>query len=160
MKEYEQTQNVDASPDEVFAWVSNVNNLPKYLPPIKEADTAGSSRREDAEQQVWLKGEIPDQGEFENEGYLNVDQASRRMEWGAEVYRDYSGELEVAENGNGGSAVTVRLWFGEQSVEGQIQEQSSQDRDPLEESLERTLESVRQQIEEGAGKEPPPSPQD
>jgi ribosome-associated toxin RatA of RatAB toxin-antitoxin module len=32
MKEYPQTQTIDAPPDQVFAWLSDVNNLPKYLP--------------------------------------------------------------------------------------------------------------------------------
>lgn len=54
----------------------------------------------------------------------------------------------------------MRLQFGPQTVEGDIQEQSDEDCDPLAESVDRTLESIKQQIEEGAGKEPPPSPQD
>jgi len=33
MKEYEQIQTIHASADETFAWLSDVNNLPKYLPP-------------------------------------------------------------------------------------------------------------------------------
>jgi ribosome-associated toxin RatA of RatAB toxin-antitoxin module len=32
VKEYEKTQTIEASPDEVFAWLSNVDNLPEYLP--------------------------------------------------------------------------------------------------------------------------------
>lgn len=28
---------------------------------------------------VWLRGEIPDQGEFENEGYFRVHEQERRM---------------------------------------------------------------------------------
>ena len=31
-QEYEQTQVIAASPDEVFAWVSDVGNMPGYLP--------------------------------------------------------------------------------------------------------------------------------
>lgn len=33
MKEYQQTQTIDAPAGEVFAWLSDVGNLPKYLPP-------------------------------------------------------------------------------------------------------------------------------
>ena len=109
----------------MFAWVSDVNNLPHYLPPIKSAELKDGGDR------VWLKGEIPDQGEFENEGYFRVHEQERRMEWGAEVYRDYSGELSVSENGGGQSTVTVRLRFGPQTVEEDIQEQSDEDRDPF-----------------------------
>jgi hypothetical protein len=34
VKEYEQTQTIEASPDEVITWLSNVDNLPEYLPPV------------------------------------------------------------------------------------------------------------------------------
>ena len=33
VKEYEQIQSIYASADEAFAWLSDVDNLPKYLPP-------------------------------------------------------------------------------------------------------------------------------
>jgi len=32
-QEYEQSQTIDAPPEEVFAWLSDVGNLPEYLPP-------------------------------------------------------------------------------------------------------------------------------
>ncbi|MCA1729066.1 MAG: SRPBCC family protein [Actinobacteria bacterium] len=37
MTEYQQTQAIDASPEEVFAWLSDVGNLPKYLPLVTGA---------------------------------------------------------------------------------------------------------------------------
>ncbi|MGI9047864.1 MAG: hypothetical protein ACR2GU_00505 [Rubrobacteraceae bacterium] len=52
--------------------------------------------------------------------------------------------------------MTVHLSFGEASQEPQIQEDSSEERDPLEESLGATLESIRRQLEEGTGKEEQP----
>jgi hypothetical protein len=33
-QEYEQSQAIDAPPEEVFAWLSEVANLPEYLPPV------------------------------------------------------------------------------------------------------------------------------
>jgi hypothetical protein len=42
------------------------------------------------------------------------------MEWDAEVGRDYSGRLQVADLQDGKSAVAVQLYFGERSVEGEI----------------------------------------
>lgn len=155
VKEYEQTQRVDAAPDEVFAWLSDVGNMPEYLPPIKEAALKGEASGGKPGRTVWMRGEIPDRGEFESEGYLSVDEAVRRMEWGAEVSRDYSGWLTVSE-ADGGSDITVHLNFGERSVEGEIQAESSDDRDPLEEAVGATLESIRRQIEEGSGKVQPP----
>ena len=134
--------------------------MPRYLPPIKEASIEGESAPGSPGEKVWMRGEIPDRGEIEGEGYLSVDEDARRMEWGAEVSRDYSGWLMVAGDGSGASEVTVHLSFGERSVEGEIQEESSEDRDPLQESIGATLESIRRQIEEGTGKVEPPSPTD
>ncbi len=106
-----------------------------------------------------MKGEIPDRGEFEGEGYLSIEEGQRRMEWGAEIGREYSGWLTVSDAGeadSGRSEVRVHLSFGEASREPQIQEDSSEERDPLEESLGATLESIRRQLEEGSGKEEQP----
>jgi len=160
MQEYEQSRTVAAPANEVFAWVSDVENLPKYLPPVKDAGIEGSAAAGSPGEKVRITVEIPDRGRFESEGYFHVDAEARTMRWGAETGRDYSGRLTVAEAGEGQSEVAVSLSFGPRSVEGEIQESSSEERDPLEESLGATLESIRRQIEEGSGKLPPPSPGD
>lgn len=160
MQEYEQSKVVAAPANEVFAWVSDVENLPKYLPPIKDAGIEGPAAEGSPGERVKMQVEIPDRGEFESEGYFDVNADARTMRWGAEADRDYSGRLTVAEIGDGESEVTVHLSFGPRSVEGEIQEGSSDDRNPLEESLAATLESIRRQIEEGSGKLSPPSPED
>src|SRR5215216_4823021 len=157
MKEYEQIQTIHASADETFAWLSDVNSLPKYLPPVIGASIEGPSSEDAPGQRVRATLEYPDGGSFDAEGYLAVDEGRRRMEWGAEVQRDYSGWLEVAEGADGQCQVTVHLNFGERSVEPEIREQTPEGRDPLAEGVSATLESIRRQIEEGAGKvEPPP----
>ncbi len=46
MQEYEQRETVAAPANEVFAWVSDVENLPKYLPPIKDAGSRVRRPRE------------------------------------------------------------------------------------------------------------------
>ena len=154
--EYEQSINIERAPADVFSWVSQAGNLPHYLPPIKEASTEGSAEAGAPGEKVRMTGEIPDRGEFEGEGYLSVEEGQRRMEWGAEIGREYSGWLTVSDAGSGHSEVTVHLSFGEASQEPQIQEGSSEERDPLEESLGTTLESIRRQLEEGSGKEEQP----
>ena len=161
-QEYEQSQAVDAPPDEVFAWLSDVGNLSKYLPPVVDSSIEGPSAEGVPGQRIRTTLEYPGQGErtFDAEGYLAVDAQERRMEWGAEAGRDYSGWLTVAQHGEGASEVVVHLSFGERSAEPEIQEESAEDRDPLSEGISATLESVRRQIEEGAGKvEAPPSPE-
>ncbi len=159
-QEYEQSQTMGAPSEEVFAWLSDVGNLPKYLPPVVDASIEGPSAEGTPGQRVRATLEYPGGGTFVAEGYFAVDGNRRRMEWGAEVQRDYSGWLEVAESGDGQSRVTVHLNFGERSVEPQMREQAPEDRDPLGEGIAATLESIRRQIEEGSGKvePPPPSP--
>lgn len=152
MKEYEQTQTIDASAQDVFAWLKDVNNLPKYLPPVTDATIEGPSAEGAPGQRLRASLEYPDGGTFDSEGYFAIDEGRKRMEWGAEVQRDYSGWLEVAEGTDGQSQVTVHLFFGEHSVEPEVREQTPEGRDPLAEGVSATLESIRRQIEEGAGK--------
>lgn len=158
--EYQQTRVIDASAGEVFAWLSDVKNLPRYLPPVIDASIEGPSAEGTPGQRIRATLEYPGGGgTFQAEGYFAVDEGRRRMEWGAEVQRDYSGWLEVAENGDSQSQVSVHLNFGERSVEPEMREQAPEEHNPLAEGIAATLESIRRQIEEGSGKvEPPPPP--
>ncbi len=160
MREYEQTQTIDTSADEAFAWLSEVSNLPRYLPPVVDVSIEGPSAEDNPGRRVRATLEYPGEGggTFDAEGYLAVDEGRRRMEWGAEVERDYSGWLEVDDGADGESQVTVHLNFGERSVEPGVREQTPEGRDPLAEGISATLESIRRQIEEGLGKVEPPAP--
>ncbi len=159
MKEYEKQKQIQAPAGAVFAWLSDVSNLPHYLPPVKEAAlTEESSSDVPGQRKVWMKVEIPGRYETEGEGYFSVDEDSRRMEWGAEWGRDYSGWLTVSEDGSAASTVTVHLNFGPRSA--QQEEDTSGDPDPFEEGIEATLESIRRQIEKGSGKVEPTSPEE
>ena len=89
---------------------------------------------------------------------MSADEGARRMEWGAESERDYSGRLEVAEREDGRCETMGHLEFGTRSVEGQIQQESREGRDPLEEALSAAMEPIRRQLEEGSGKVRRPSP--
>jgi uncharacterized protein YndB with AHSA1/START domain len=160
-QEYEQSQAIDASPEEVFAWLSDVANLPEYLPPVVASSAEGPSAEGVPGQRIRTTLEYPGQDEgrtFDAEGYLAVDERERRMEWGAEARRDYSGWLTVADRGEGSSEVVVHLSFGERSVEPEMQERATEGRDPLSEGVSATLESIRRQIEEGSGKVKTPPP--
>lgn len=160
-QEHEQSQAIDTPPDEVFAWLADVDNLPKYLPPVVASSGQGPSAEGVPGQRIRTTLEYPGgEGTFDAEGYLATDEQERRMEWGAEAERDYSGWLTVANHGEGGSEVVVHLSFGERSVEPEIEEQSPEGQHPLAEGISATLESIRRQIEEGSGKlEAPPPPE-
>src|SRR3712207_959582 len=96
MAEYQKTQIVDRPAEEVFSWVSDVSNLPHYLPPVKEASTEGPAEAGKPGEKVRMEVEIPDRYETKGEGYFAVNEQERRMEWGAETGRDYSGWLSVS----------------------------------------------------------------
>jgi hypothetical protein len=160
-QEYEQSQPIDALPEEVFAWLSEVGNLPEYLPPVVASSSEGPSTEGLPGQRIRTTLEYPGQEEersFDAEGYLAVDESERRMEWGAEAGRDYSGWLTGANRVEGGSEVVVHLSFGERSVAPEMQERAPEGRDPLAEGISATLESIRRQIEEGSGKVKTPPP--
>ena len=161
-QEYEQSQAIDAPPGEVFAWLSDVGNLPKYLPPVVDSSVEGPSAEGVPGRRIRTTLEYPGKGvgTFDAEGYLAIDERERRMEWGAEEERDYLGWLTVANRGEGGSEVVVHLSFGERSAVPDIEERSPEGSDPLAEGISATLESIRRQIEEGSGKvETPAAPE-
>lgn len=137
MSTYEHSTTVQASPDAVFAFVSDVNNLPRYLPTVHSAKPQSGER-------VHVEGEA--QGHhYDDDGYMRVDQASRRMEWGSDGEDDYTGWLTVAgDDGATSSTVTVHLEFGEQT--GDDQQISNQD-ERIEQGLSEALDAIRQQIE-------------
>jgi uncharacterized protein YndB with AHSA1/START domain len=116
-QEYEQSQAIDAPPGEVFAWLSDVGNLPKYLPPVVDSSVEGPSAEGVPGRRIRTTLEYPGEGRgtFDAVGYLAVNERECRIEWGAEEGRDYSGWLTVANHGEGGSEVVVHLSFGERS---------------------------------------------
>ncbi len=150
MDAYERNRQISATPDELFAFLREPENLPKYLPPIHEAHAAGQGR-------VELEGDAPDGGHIHSEGYFRVRESERTMEWGAETQHTYSGRLEVRPSGDSASEVSVHLEFGPRSVEDEIQAKAGPERDAIEEALDATLESIRRQVEDGSGKVAPPA---
>ena len=101
MSEFEHTTSIDASADQVWSFISDVSNLPKYLPTTHSAQSQGDER-------VRVQGEA--QGhEYDSDGYFKQDRENYRLEWGAdEDY--YKGWLELKEDGNS-SDMTVHLTF-------------------------------------------------
>ena len=159
-QEYEQSQAIDAPPEEVFAWLSDVDNLPKYLPPVIDSSVEGPSAEGVPGRRIRTTLKYPGEGRgtFDAVGYLAVDERERRIEWGAEEGRDYSGWLTVANHGEGRSEVVVHLSFGERSAGPEIEERAPEGSDPLAEGVSATLESIRRQLEEGSGKVETPLP--
>ena len=60
MAEYQQTQTIDVPAGDVFAWLSDVGNLPKYLPPVMGASIEGPSVEGAPGQRLRATLEYPD----------------------------------------------------------------------------------------------------
>lgn len=161
MADFEHRQRIAAPPDRVYAFVSDVANLPKYVPTTKAAESLPGGK-------VRVQGEA--QGHrYDSDGYFRADDASRRVEWGAEE-RDYSGFLDIDAAGDGGSDLTVHLSFADHMPERVAAEQQAKQGDAppagggpsgpqIQEGLEASLRSIQNLIEGRGGKEEPASAQ-
>lgn len=149
MAEYERSRVMQASPDEVFAFVSDASNLAAILPTVDTVEPQ-------AEDRVAVHGEVRGRT-YEDDGWFHVDEARRRIEWGADE-RTYSGWLTVAEE-NGGAQVVAHLSFAPYvTATGRpITGEPTDESDPIEQSLEAALDSLRNLMEGRGGKEEPAS---
>jgi uncharacterized protein YndB with AHSA1/START domain len=143
MAEYEHTATINASPDDVFVFVSDVRNLPQYLPTTKSAQPQAGER-------VRVQGEA--QGhQYDSDGYFRADQTSYRLEWGADE-RYYSGWLTI--NGqDSASEVTVHLSLRGTPPGADESERPSDE--AIQEGLEASLRSIQNIVEGKGGKVEP-----
>ena len=152
-KDYEETTTIQASPQEVYDFVSDVSNLPKYLPTTKSAQQQSSER-------VRVQGEAEGH-QYDSDGYFRTNGANERLTWGAdEDY--YSGWLDINSQGDNSSEVTVHITFtggppaGQGDPPGDEQSRGPDDGE-VQEGLVKALESIKNFVEEGrsGGKEEP-----
>jgi len=149
MAEYERSRLVQASPDDVFAFVSDANNLATFLPTVDVVEPQAEGR-------VEVHGEVRGRS-YEDEGWFRVDEARRRIEWGADE-RTYSGWLTVAADDAGAQVVAHLSMPPYVTPSGApITGEPDIDPDPIEESLEAALDSLRNVMEGRGGKESPAS---
>ena len=146
MGSYESTTAVTASPDELFAYLSDVNNLPEYFAAMKSAEPAGDAEGHDGgsvpagADAVHTVAEVHGQRR-EGEAWFRSDADARTLSWGSEGPSDYRGELSVTGEGER-SSVTVRLHT--EHVEG----------DDIQSGLDTTLAQIKE-IVEGHGRANP-----
>ena len=147
MAEYERSRRVQASEDDVFAFVSDVGNLSTFVPTVEHVEPQPKGR-------VHVSGEI-DHRKFDDDGWFHVDADRRRVEWGSEV-RNYSGWLTVAGE-DGGAQVVAHLSLPPYVTPSgaPIRGEYAEGRDPIEASLEAALDSLRNLMEGRGGKEAP-----
>jgi hypothetical protein len=143
MAEYEQTLLIHCKPDQIFDFIADIRNLPRYLPTTKAAQPQGEDR-------VRVQGEAHEHS-YDSDGYLRPDRDAMRLEWGAdEGY--YKGWMQVKPDGTG-SFVTVHI-----SLHGQppgADPNHTPSDEEINEGLMTSLRSIQNQMEGHGGKEEP-----
>jgi len=128
MGDYQRSQDVNAPAGQLFDYLSDIGNLPRYFTAMTSAESAGH----DAVRVVAdLRGTTR-----EGEAWFRVDRDQRHLEWGSEGPDNYHGYLDVTGDA-AGSSVTVFL-HTERHDSGEI------DR-----GIAETLETVRRLVEAG-----------
>ena len=150
MAEYERSRLVQASPDDVFAFVSDASNLATILADGGRGRAASGG-----------SGRGPRRGPGQEPTRTTAGSGSMRpgaaLTWGADE-RTYSGWLTVAAD-DGGAQVVAHLSFAPYvTPTGRpISGEPAADPDPIEQSLEAALDSLRNLMEGRGGKEEPAS---
>lgn len=102
MSQFSTQINIDAPAEEVFAFVTDFNNMSEYLPTVKKAMPAGNG-------QIRLQGEVNGHT-YDSTGWYQTHEMNRTLLWGAKGANEYSGDLEVMAQGDK-SVLTINLKF-------------------------------------------------
>ncbi|MFN8493690.1 MAG: SRPBCC family protein [Caldilineaceae bacterium] len=132
MTQYKQSIRIPASPDSVFDFVADVRNLPLYLPTLHKAQRQSN-------EQVRVQDEAEGQP-YAAEGFLHVDRANYRLEWGANEH-GYSGHLKIQPQDDQ-SLVTVHIHW-DRKISAGVERFSD---DEIQQSLVDALETLRNAI--------------
>lgn len=147
MPDYEQSISLHADADTVLRFISDVSNLPKYVPTTKAAQPQGEGR-------VRVQGEANHHA-YDSDGYLRCDEQARRLEWGSDEGH-YSGWMQVVpEGGTMSSFLTVHISFKDQPP-GRQSGQGPTDAE-INGSLTKALLSIQNHVQNSGGKVEPPA---
>jgi uncharacterized protein YndB with AHSA1/START domain len=147
MGEYIGRIEIARSPAEVFAFLADLRNMPRYLPTVTRVGPQG---HHDGHDDVAVEGEA-DGHAYRNDGWLKADPETCRMTWGSDAMQDYGGEMAVT-SATGGSTVELRLSLTPKpEVAARLQAEHGNVDHGLRLAVERTLGSIKQACETGGG---------
>ena len=98
MGDYQRSIEVSAPAEQLFGYLSDVRNLPRYFSAMTSAEPAGG-------ESVAVSATVNGTDE-RGEAWLRVDRRQQRLEWGSEGPGNYHGRLVVAGDATT-SSVTV-----------------------------------------------------
>jgi uncharacterized membrane protein len=111
MADYEGSTTVDAPADELFEYLSKVENLPQYFDRMTSArNLPGDEVEVEARVEPGDAGASGgDERTVGGDAWFTIDADHLTLTWGSQGPHDYHGELEVTPSGGAASRVTVRL---------------------------------------------------
>ena len=114
MADFTSTTTVDASPDDLFAFLSDVGNLPRYFARMTSAERGDGN-------EVKTSAQLPDGSHVEGRAWFEVDADKQHIAWGSEGSNDYHGYLDVRPAEHGASVEvhihTTRVDEGDHQVQ-------------------------------------------
>lgn len=130
---------IKAPAAEVFAFVSNISDMPRYLPTVEKAEWNGEDR-------VRLEG-VADGRTYAIDGRLLIDDDAVEMSWGALEREAYHGELQVFETDEG-SELACRIEFEPHlKTMEHLAGPAGPDRGFIKANLDAVLRAVKQAVE-------------
>jgi hypothetical protein len=145
--EYERSRRIQASENDVFAFLANVQNLPNFLPTVQSAEVIADDR-------IRMRGKNHGVA-YADDGWIHIDPDRHRLEWGDDE-QTYSGWMAVSGD-DGASEVVAHLSLAPRFDQSgrPLSGESPNQPDPVEEGLEAAMDSLRNLIEGRDGKEQP-----
>ncbi len=146
--EFEQSLTVAAPADGIFDFISDVQNVPQYLPTVQSAQPQQGER-------IRTQGQAGDRS-YDSDGHFRVDKQARRIEWGSDGENDYRGWLEVQGDSGSQSEVKVHIHYAPRPEILQRMVERSPDHSfesVMKEGISKTLESIKRICEGKGGKE-------
>lgn len=150
MGEYRGEIAIDRPAAEVFDFLSDVGNMPRYLPTVRKAAPSGDGK-------VTMQGEANGHP-YQDEGWLKRDTGALRMQWGSDSKPDYGGTIEVLEAGSGARVALSMSLTPDPQVAARMQRDSGSVDHAMRQAMERTLEAIKGACETPA--EAPPRADD
>lgn len=105
MHDYRRDTVIDVDSQRLYAYLSDVGNLPTYFPRMKSAELVG-------EEEVHTRAVATvdsQQQEVEGTAWFRRDEGAQQVEWGSQGDNDYHGRLTVSPADTGGSNVVLEL---------------------------------------------------
>jgi hypothetical protein len=144
MPEYSERIDVAAPAEAVFRFVSNVENLPKYLPTVHTAHPQGRDR-------VEVDGEANGHP-YKSDGWFKADPDKKTMSWGSDGENDYAGRMTVTSQGAGSTVECALRFTPKPAVKNAMDERQGGPSAAMTDGLRASLQSIKLLCEGSGGK--------